>query len=63
MFYSRQGRVFPPTPVLKMLQLAAGRCRHQKTEVDQKRILFKIILVMKNNKRHFYSEVVKKLSF
>jgi hypothetical protein len=45
------------------LQLAAGRCRHQITEVDQTRILFKIILVMKNNKNHYYIHVVKKLSF
>jgi hypothetical protein len=55
--------VFPLTPALKKLQLAAGRCRHQITEVDQTSIIFKIILVMKNNKHHFYSDVVKKLSF
>jgi hypothetical protein len=55
--------LFPLTPALKNLQLAAGRCRHQITEVDQTRILFKIILVMKNNKHHFYIDVVKKLSF
>jgi hypothetical protein len=55
--------VFPLTPALKKLQLAAGRCRHQITEVDQTSILFKIILVMKNNKHHFYSDVVKKLRF
>jgi hypothetical protein len=42
--------VFPLTPALKKLQLAAGRCHHQITEVDQTRILFTIILVMKNNK-------------
>jgi hypothetical protein len=55
--------LFPRTPALKKLQLAAGRCRHQITEVDQTRIMYKIILVMKNNKHHFYSCVVKKLSF
>jgi hypothetical protein len=54
---------FPLTPALKKLQLAAGRCHHKITEVDQTRILFKIILVIKNNKPHFYSGVVKKLSF
>jgi hypothetical protein len=53
----------PLTPALKKLQLAAGRCRHQITEVDQTRIMFTIILVMKNNKHHFYSDVVNKLSF
>jgi hypothetical protein len=51
---------FPLTPVLKKLQLAAGICRPQITEVDQTIIMFKIILVMKNNKHHFYSDVVKK---
>jgi hypothetical protein len=45
--------VFPLTPTLKKLQLAAGRCRHQIKEVDQTRIIFKIILVMTNNKHHF----------
>jgi hypothetical protein len=41
----------------------ADRCCHQITEVDQTRIMLKIILEMKNNKHHFYSDVVKKLSF
>jgi hypothetical protein len=54
--------LFPLTPALKKLQLAADRCRHQITELDQTRILLKIILVMKNNKHHFYNDVVKKLS-
>jgi hypothetical protein len=54
--------LFPRTPALKKLQPAAGRCRHQITEVDQTRIMFKIILIMKNDKHHFYSDVVKKLS-
>jgi hypothetical protein len=52
--------LIPFTPTLKKLQLAAGRCRHQITEVDQTRIMFKIILVMKNNKHHFYSDVCSK---
>jgi hypothetical protein len=34
--------LFPLTPALKKLQLAACRCCHQITEVDQTRILFKI---------------------
>jgi hypothetical protein len=55
--------VFPLTTALKKFQLAAGRCRHQITEVDQRRILIKIILVMKNYKHHFYIDVVNKLSF
>jgi hypothetical protein len=55
--------LFPLTPALKKLQPAAGRCRHQITEVDQTRIPFNIILVMKNNKHHFYSDIVKTLSF
>jgi hypothetical protein len=59
----RNENTFPLTPALKKLQLAAVRCRVQITEVDQTRILFKIILVMKNNKHHFYIDVVKKLSF
>jgi hypothetical protein len=54
--------VFPLTPALKKLQLAADRCRHQITELDKTRIMLNIILVMKNNKHHFYSDVVKKLS-
>jgi hypothetical protein len=54
---------FPLTPALKKLQLPAGGCRHQITEVDQTRIMSKIILVIKDNKHHFYSDVVKKLSF
>jgi hypothetical protein len=54
---------FPLTPALKKLQLAAGRCCHQITEVDQTRILLKIYFLMKNNKHHFYIDAVKKLSF
>jgi hypothetical protein len=54
--------VFPLKPALKKLQLAAGRCRHKITEVDQTRIHFKILLVMKK-KTNFYGDVLKKLSF
>jgi hypothetical protein len=51
--YSQVRHKFPLTPALKKLQPAAARCRHQITEVDQTRILLKIILEMKNNK-HFF---------
>jgi hypothetical protein len=49
--------------VLIKLQLAAGRCRHQITELDQTRIVFKKRLVMKNNKRHFFSYVSEEITF
>jgi hypothetical protein len=51
---------YPLTQALKKLKLAAGRCRYQITEVTKG---FKIILVMKNNKHPFYSDMVKKLMF
>jgi hypothetical protein len=55
--------VFPLTQAWEKLQLAAGRCLHQITEADQTIIICKIILVIKNNEHHFYSDDVKKLGF